>query len=165
MQSPLGLLFYKLHPNALSLSSQYRTFSPFTSFVAHLWMLPLGWADRVVSHAPQHRFVPLAARAHHWLTLSLLPPASPGLLLLNCSPATCPICAQPRHCSIPAQHPALSFAELDASAPICPDPSARPLLPPGSQRHSWLSIISKLPKDAFHTCIQVIDRNVEQDWP
>lgn len=153
MRSPLSLLFYKLHsPNVLSLSSQYMTFSPFTSFVAHLWMLILGWADRAVSHAPQHRFAPLAARAHHWLTLSLLPPASPGLLLLNCSPATCPICAQPRHCSIPAQHPALPFAELDASADCPVLPSVLILLQDlsslqGGRGTSRLSIISRLMED------------------
>lgn len=30
---------------------------------------------------------------------------------------------------------------------------------------SHFSIIRKLAKDAFHSCIQITDKTIEQDWP
>lgn len=112
----------------------------------------------------------LAGRAHCGLMLSLLSTAPPGPFLLSCSPSS-HSCSSLCLCLCLALLTLPQVQNLAEPLPLwnsmllmfaqCSHLSRslhKPLVPP----ESHISIVSKLARDAFNSCIQISDNSVEQ---
>jgi len=102
-----------------------------------------GWAVVNTSHSAV--CLP-GCQADHWLMLSLLSPAPPGLFFQSCSTAAClSVCACVWHCFVPGTALGI-FLRMCAVAdcPVYVDFSVRPLVPPGSQQLLQFNITSAL---------------------
>lgn len=89
--------------------------------------------------------------------------------LQGCSPASwLPVCTFVWHYSVPRAALCIYLCWIScccrlSSAPVYLGPSAR-LLIPWVNIISPFSVISKLARDAFNSCIQITEKNIEQNW-